>query len=201
MQVFYVSKIECLIGFLCSEFIFEKERDSSYESLFFQLLDFIFRDATLSHVTQSVTRNGKSIMLTMMLALILIYLFSLVGFVIFRDDFLANVQRNKYSIRHCLSHRFILYKSIIFLFSYLATTIPTIIENDYCTKDNCTNQTLTNLTHQSDEIGDEHVERACDTLFMCIVTTLNKGLRNGGGIGDVLRQPSSRVRILHINCA
>jgi hypothetical protein len=29
---------------------------------------------------------------------------------------------------------------------------------------------------------------------MCIVTTLNKGLRNGGGIGDVLRQPSSQVR-------
>lgn len=26
---------------------------------------------------------------------------------------------------------------------------------------------------------------------MCIITTLNKGLRNGGGIGDVLRQPSS----------
>jgi len=100
MQVCYVSKIECLIGFLCSEFIFEKERDCSYESLFFQLLDFIFRDATLSHVTQSVTRNGKSIMLTMMLALILIYLFSLVGFVFFRDDFLANVQRNKYSIRY-----------------------------------------------------------------------------------------------------
>ncbi|CAF1527104.1 unnamed protein product, partial [Adineta steineri] len=24
------------------------------------------------------------------------------------------------------------------------------------------------------------------------VTTLNKGLRNGGGIGDVLRQPSSQ---------
>ncbi len=78
----------------------KRKKDCSYESLFFQLLDFIFRDATLSHVTQSVTRNGKSIMLTMMLALILIYLFSLVGFVIFRDDFLANVQRNKYSIRY-----------------------------------------------------------------------------------------------------
>ena len=25
---------------------------------------------------------------------------------------------------------------------------------------------------------------------MCIVTTLNQGLRNGGGIGDVLRSPS-----------
>jgi hypothetical protein len=27
---------------------------------------------------------------------------------------------------------------------------------------------------------------------MCIVTTLNQGLRNGGGIGDVLRSPSNR---------
>jgi inositol 1,4,5-triphosphate receptor type 1 len=26
---------------------------------------------------------------------------------------------------------------------------------------------------------------------MCIITTLNQGLRNGGGIGDVLRPPSS----------
>ena len=36
-------------------------------------------------------------------------------------------------------------------------------------------------------------ERACDSLIMCIVTTLNQGLRNGGGIGDVLRAPSSKV--------
>jgi len=28
---------------------------------------------------------------------------------------------------------------------------------------------------------------------MCIVTTLNQGLRNGGGIGDILRAPSSVV--------
>ena len=37
-------------------------------------------------------------------------------------------------------------------------------------------------------------ERHCDSLIMCIVTTLNEGLRNGGGIGDILRKPSSRVR-------
>lgn len=41
--------------------------------------------------------------------------------------------------------------------------------------------------------GDGSKERACDSLIMCIVTTLNQGLRNGGGIGDILRQPSSRV--------
>jgi len=40
--------------------------------------------------------------------------------------------------------------------------------------------------------GDEK-ERHCDSLIMCIVTTLNEGLRNGGGIGDVLRKPSSTV--------
>lgn len=36
-------------------------------------------------------------------------------------------------------------------------------------------------------------ERSCDSLIMCIVTTLNQGLRNGGGIGDILRAPSSKV--------
>lgn len=36
-------------------------------------------------------------------------------------------------------------------------------------------------------------ERACDTLLMCIVTVLNHGLRNGGGVGDILRKPSKDV--------
>lgn len=40
-------------------------------------------------------------------------------------------------------------------------------------------------------VDGETKERACDSLIMCIVTTLNQGLRNGGGIGDVLRAPSS----------
>ena len=50
-------------------------------------------------------------------------------------------------------------------------------------------------SNTSSEAANGEVERSCDTLFMCIVTTLNKGLRNGGGIGDVLRQPSSQVSI------
>jgi len=41
--------------------------------------------------------------------------------------------------------------------------------------------------------GEEIKERSCDSLVMCIVTTLNQGLRNGGGIGDILRAPSSTV--------
>ena len=38
---------------------------------------------------------------------------------------------------------------------------------------------------------DSAKERACDSLIMCIITTLNHGLRNGGGIGDILRSPSA----------
>lgn len=49
-------------------------------------------------------------------------------------------------------------------------------------------------------VGGEIKERACESLLMCIVTTLNHGLRNGGGIGDILRQPSSVVRLQgHLN--
>ena len=45
---------------------------------------------------------------------------------------------------------------------------------------------------------EENKERHCDSLIMCIVTTLNEGLRNGGGIGDVLRKPSRTVGpVLH----
>jgi inositol 1,4,5-triphosphate receptor type 1 len=43
------------------------------------------------------------------------------------------------------------------------------------------------------DVGGELKERACDSLIMCIITTLNQGLRNGGGIGDILRAPSSTV--------
>ncbi|CAF3881064.1 unnamed protein product [Rotaria sp. Silwood2] len=157
----------------------------------------IFRDATLFHVTQSVTRNGKSIMLTMMLALILIYLFSVVGFIFFRDDFLSNIQTKLYS---SYSHHRYRRSNNPKTMTLTPTTIPSIIDNGYCTKDNCTNDTLASHIRQAtqastvlpEEAVDEEVERSCDTLFMCIVTTLNKGLRNGGGIGDVLRQPSSQ---------
>ena len=186
-------------------------------------------------VTQSLTRNGKSILLTMVLALILIYLFSLLGFICFRDDFLSTIQPRKYSMPHhrhrpanpdlrtmmttrtssrCNCRYLVEFISVdrsnrywsltFILHSRLASTIPTLIERQFCTKDNCTNETITGHLRYTttpaspvspEDNGDPEVERACDTLFMCIVTTLNKGLRNGGGIGDVLRQPSSQVRV------
>lgn len=45
----------------------------------------------------------------------------------------------------------------------------------------------------ADEGSEDGIERTCDTLLMCIVTVLNQGLRNGGGVGDVLRRPSKDV--------
>ncbi|KAL0167895.1 hypothetical protein M9458_036117, partial [Cirrhinus mrigala] len=40
---------------------------------------------------------------------------------------------------------------------------------------------------------EDGTERVCDTLLMCIITVLNHGLRNGGGIADVLRKLSKEV--------
>jgi len=57
----------------------------------FQLFDVVYREETLLNVIRSVTRNGRSIVLTAVLALILVYMFSLVGFMFFRDDFLVTV--------------------------------------------------------------------------------------------------------------
>lgn len=66
-----------------------------------------------------------------MLAFILIYIFSLVGYVFFKNDFLLPSEENNNGI-----------------------------------------------------------ERVCDSLLICIITTFNHGLRSGGGIGDILRKPS-----------
>ena len=57
----------------------------------FQLFDVVYREETLLNVIRSVTRNGRSIILTAVLALILVYMFSLIGFMFFKDDFLVSV--------------------------------------------------------------------------------------------------------------
>lgn len=56
-----------------------------------QLLDVIYYEETIFNVIRSVTKNIRSIILTTMLAVILIYLFSIVGFLFFRDDFRLEV--------------------------------------------------------------------------------------------------------------
>uniref|UniRef100_A0A7N9AK99 Inositol 1,4,5-trisphosphate receptor n=1 Tax=Mastacembelus armatus TaxID=205130 RepID=A0A7N9AK99_9TELE len=125
--------------------------------LFYSILlfDLIYREETLFNVIKSVTRNGRSILLTALLALILVYLFSIVGFLCLKEDFimevdpLPQIDNLQWSILH-----------------------DAVLNVDLCV---------------SEELNSE---RACDTLLMCIVTVLNHGLRNGGGVGDVLRKPS-----------
>uniref|UniRef100_A0A8D2JDS0 Inositol 1,4,5-trisphosphate receptor n=1 Tax=Varanus komodoensis TaxID=61221 RepID=A0A8D2JDS0_VARKO len=129
--------------------------------LFYSILlfDLIYREETLFNVIKSVTRNGRSILLTALLALILVYLFSIVGFLFLKDDFimevdpLPNIKSKGLFVRS--------------FFSPAESLFACISEEDA-----------------------DNTERACDTLLMCIVTVLNHGLRNGGGVGDILRKPS-----------
>lgn len=145
------------------------------------LLDVLYQEETLLNVIKSVTRNGRSIILTAVLALILVYLFSIVAFLFFRDDFLIQVDSST---------------------SRTTTTAdvphadPNYLEG-FCKAANggqepCPQETLPAGADDGDSGDDTVGERACDSLVMCIVTTLNHGLRNGGGIGDVLRPPSSK---------
>jgi inositol 1,4,5-triphosphate receptor type 1 len=55
------------------------------------MLDVVYREETLLNVIKSVTRNGRSIILTAVLAVILIYLFSIIGYIFFKDDFIMEV--------------------------------------------------------------------------------------------------------------
>lgn len=66
---------------------------NSESALSLQLFDLVYREETLLNVIKSVTRNGRSIVLTAVLALILVYLFSIVGYIFFKDDFILAVDR------------------------------------------------------------------------------------------------------------
>ncbi|XP_072402535.1 inositol 1,4,5-trisphosphate receptor isoform X3 [Diabrotica undecimpunctata] len=143
--------IFCILGLIMHPFF--------YSVLLF---DVVYREETLLNVIRSVTRNGRSIVLTAVLALILVYMFSIIGYMFFKNDFIVSVNKKD-------------------------ETCETISE-------------MTGKHYQEDETGkycelvdagEERQERACDSLRMCIITTLNQGLRNGGGIGDILRAPSS----------
>jgi len=125
------------------------------------LFDLVYREETLLNVIRSVTRNGRSIILTAVLALILVYMFSIIGYIFFRDDFLVEIDSGSGTFE--------------------------VNSPSSCSVDgiDCNH---TELLHQD---GEDSKERACDSLIMCIITTMNQGLRNGGGIGDILRAPSS----------
>uniref|UniRef100_A0A8C3EY59 Inositol 1,4,5-trisphosphate receptor n=1 Tax=Corvus moneduloides TaxID=1196302 RepID=A0A8C3EY59_CORMO len=140
--------------------------------LFYSILlfDLIYREETLFNVIKSVTRNGRSILLTALLALILVYLFSIVGFLFLKDDFILEVDRlpdskaKGWAVLGVMGHSVRRRGCRV-----VAGERPQLL---------------------SQAADPEQWERACDTLLMCIVTVLNHGLRNGGGVGDILRKPS-----------
>nr|XP_054101864.1 inositol 1,4,5-trisphosphate receptor type 1 [Callithrix jacchus] len=141
------------------------------------LFDLVYREETLLNVIKSVTRNGRSIILTAVLALILVYLFSIVGYLFFKDDFILEVDR--------LPNE---------------TTVPETGESlasEFLFSDMCRVETGENCSSPAPkeelvpaEETEEDKEHTCETLLMCIVTVLSHGLRSGGGVGDVLRKPS-----------
>uniref|UniRef100_A0A8C5JTJ7 Inositol 1,4,5-trisphosphate receptor n=1 Tax=Junco hyemalis TaxID=40217 RepID=A0A8C5JTJ7_JUNHY len=149
----------CALGLFVHEFFYS-----------LLLFDLVYREETLLNVIKSVTRNGRSIILTAVLALILVYLFSIVGYLFFKDDFILEVDK--------LPNETLLPGQCQLL-------LPMGCVND----ENCSSiipsdQLLT------EELEEENKEHTCETLLMCIVTVLSHGLRSGGGVGDVLRKPS-----------
>uniref|UniRef100_A0A6A7G5P7 Inositol 1,4,5-trisphosphate receptor n=5 Tax=Hirondellea gigas TaxID=1518452 RepID=A0A6A7G5P7_9CRUS len=135
------------------------------------LLDVVYREETLFNVIQSVTRNGWSIILTAALALILIYLFSIIAFVFFRDDFEMSVTK-------------------LIPVDNIVAASPSCEAGlgEECPMESAKGS-ITTIGQQA-YITEEETEKVCTSLRMCIITTLNHGLRNGGGIGDLLRTHS-----------
>ncbi|XP_040291553.1 inositol 1,4,5-trisphosphate receptor type 2 isoform X2 [Bufo bufo] len=157
-HVVYV--IVCMLGLFVHEFFYS-----------FLLFDLVYREETLLNVIKSVTRNGRSIILTAVLALILVYLFSIIGFLFLKDDFTMEVDRLKGRTPDMDNE-------------IRASSLTSMMGS--CHKEECS----TSIPLTDGVTEEDGIERACDTLLMCIVTVLNQGLRNGGGVGDVLRKPS-----------
>lgn len=166
----------------------------------FQLLNVVYQEETLRNVIRSVTRNGRSIILTAILALILVYLFSIIGYLFFRDDFLMSVEISN-KIQDDESNETIYDEYVPANLTDTCLVNETSC-NNMSSKGNVSfssKSVLLDLMHEriknksiQEEDAEEIKERACDSLVLCIITTLNQGLRNGGGIGDILRSPSSK---------
>lgn len=136
-----------------------------------------------------MTRNGRSIILTAVLALILVYMFSIIGYIFFKDDFLVSVDDDligellRFNLRRSFNPGIHSIESCDQSANQddVTSGLLSAINKNYCESQ---------AAEGASEGGLK--ERACDSLLMCIVTTMNQGLRNGGGIGDILRAPSSR---------
>uniref|UniRef100_A0A8C2F5Q7 Inositol 1,4,5-trisphosphate receptor n=1 Tax=Cyprinus carpio TaxID=7962 RepID=A0A8C2F5Q7_CYPCA len=134
------------------------------------LFDLVNREETLLNVIKSVTRNGRSIVLTAVLGLILVYLFSIVGYMFFKDDFILEVNRISNGT---------LEEGVNLASSFLSEGV-------------CNGKNGSCLPA---DVEEDDVERACDSLWMCMITVLSHGLRSGGGVGDVLRKPSKEEHL------
>ncbi|KAJ8046348.1 Inositol 1,4,5-trisphosphate receptor [Holothuria leucospilota] len=160
------------------------------------LLDVVYREETLHNVINSVTGNWRSIALTALLALILVYLFSIVGFLLLKDDFVIEVTPNK----------------------EIAGSSPPLHKPDdeqqFCVDkdgdfaesfaqrytDGFSSSSTSFVEEKKEEEAEPPesvMENACSSLKMCIITTVNFGLRSGGGIGDVLRSPSMEESLFY----
>ncbi|KAL3982635.1 RIH domain family protein [Acanthocheilonema viteae] len=148
--------------------------------LFYALLlfDIVASEETLRNVIRSVTRNWQSIIMTGLLAVILVYIFSIIGYLYFQKDFQLEIDEldsdekdniaceNLPSLKCIRSHPF--------------------MSRQHISKNKCFEIKNFQSNQPIDDKGELKVW-SCQTLRMCILTTLNWGLRNGGGIGDVLR--------------
>nr|XP_045591963.1 inositol 1,4,5-trisphosphate receptor-like isoform X2 [Procambarus clarkii] len=164
------------------------------------LFDVVYREETLLNVMRSVTRNGWSIVLTAALALILVYMFSIIGYMFFRNDFVVDVTDNDIDWEIIQSH---INERVE---NFVSTALSTRQKQSEvceigvdCTQDDHHSLDLRELvdgiTHEMMAEVEDSKEEACSTLLMCIVTTLNHGLRSGGGIGDILRAPSNKENL------
>ncbi|ETN62332.1 inositol 1,4,5-trisphosphate receptor [Anopheles darlingi] len=175
----------CVFGVLLHPFFFS-----------ILLFDVVYREETLLNVIRSVTRNGRSIILTAVLALILVYMFSIIGYMFFRDDFLVPVDEEfsppsapplpSADGMDCTAGESVTGGSHM----VPGPDIVGEVIQQTCSRARITEQAS---TVGGDSGGDgEMKERGCDSMIMCIITTMNQGLRNGGGIGDILRAPSRK---------
>uniref|UniRef100_A0A914HGQ2 MIR domain-containing protein n=1 Tax=Globodera rostochiensis TaxID=31243 RepID=A0A914HGQ2_GLORO len=165
----------CLLGLVVHPFIYA-----------FLLFDVVASEDTLRNVIRSVTRNWQSIILTGLLALILVYHFSIIGYLFFQRDFRLEVHKlNKAHLDDPNSPS--------------PSRVPCEFNQQrdgdgggevagQC-DDRESDKRNRDKKYPEDEEDEEEELKipSCDTLLMCILTTLNWGLRNGGGIGDVLR--------------
>uniref|UniRef100_A0A8C3M2W3 Inositol 1,4,5-trisphosphate receptor n=1 Tax=Geospiza parvula TaxID=87175 RepID=A0A8C3M2W3_GEOPR len=161
----------CALGLFVHEFFYS-----------LLLFDLVYREETLLNVIKSVTRNGRSIILTAVLALILVYLFSIVGYLFFKDDFILEVDK--------LPNETLLPEPG-------ETMTGEFLYSDVCkagSSENCSSIIPSDREYLSGiPLEEENKEHTCETLLMCIVTVLSHGL----GAAVRVSEPLFAARVIY----